>query len=1767
MSKQVDERVVSMQFDNKHFESNVQTSLNTIDKLKQSLRFDGATKGLSNVSAAARNVDMSSLGGAIETVRAKFSALQVMGVTALSNITNSVVNTGKRMVSALTIDPITTGFSEYETKINSIQTIMSNTASKGTTMADVTRVIGELNTYADKTIYNFAEMTRNIGTFTAAGVGLEESAAAIQGIANLAAASGSSSQQASTAMYQLSQALASGTVKLMDWNSVVNAGMGGEKFQEALKATAKEHGIAVDDIIKKNGSFRESLQEGWLSADILNETLQKFTVEGAKEYADSMVKSGKYTKEQADALIKEAQAMEDAATKVKTFTQLWDTLKEGAQSGWSQTWEIVVGDFEQAKEMLSNVADTFGKIIGDSADARNKLLEGALGSQKVDSGLWSKFVDDTKTNVDRVDGVFKNMDGTYSKSASALQKALTNTAKAHNIDIESMIEKEGSFEATLKNGWLTAELMTETLGKFNVKNEESAEKLKTLSGYTEEEVNALIALGSAAEGAESPLSDIMASLNKPTGRELLIESFKNAFKGLSKIVVAVKDAFRDIFPPTTSEQLYKIIEGIHAFSEKLIISDETAENVKRTFKGVFALLDIGVQVIKAVVTGVAKFIGALAPAGRGILSFTAGIGDFVVKLRDSLKASDAFAKVTEKISQVLSVVASVIRVAVAIIKATVGSLIKVMTPAIDKVKDFVTSISDTFSGFDKIDTSGLDKFAEKIEIRFAPFETLGKVFKSVFGGVIKIFQKIMPLFSSLGSFVGKAFGGLTDTISTALQNGDFSSVLDLINTGLFGGLLVGIKKFIDSLTSVTDGAGGLLDNIKGILDGVKGSLEAYQSSLKANTLLKIAGAIGILAAALVAMSFIDSDKLTMSLAAMTTMFVELFTSMGIFQNIMSGKGFNSMGQTATMMIALSVSVLILSTAMTKLAKLDHDGIIKGLAGVAGMAAVLVTSAKVMSSSSGKMIKGATGIIAFSVAIVILANAVEKMSALDTAELTKGLIGVGVLCAELAGFLKLANFDGAGLMKGVGIILLATAINILASAVGKFGSMDVNSLVKGLAGVGVVLTELAIFTKLTSGSTKIISTAIGLTVLGAAMLIFSKAISSMGNMSWEQLGKGLLSMAVALTAVTVAMNFMPSNTILTGVGLIAVATALNILSTALSNMGNMSWEGVAKSLIALAGGLAIIATAMHFMVAALPGAAAMLVVAPALILLATSLKIMGSMSLAEVGKSILALAGAMTILAVGMTAMIAALPGAAAMLVVSAALAIFAPVLKTLGSMSLGSIGKGLLALAGIFAVIGVAGLVLAPLTPVILGLSVAITMLGIGCTAISVSILLFSTALSALAISGTAGAAALVAIVTSLISLIPVIIQQIGVGIISFANVISSGGPAILAALTTVILALVAAITTAIPPLMQAVGLVISELLKLIVTYVPQIIDAGIQLILGLLKGIRDNIGEITTVAIDIILNFISAIGEKIPDIVQSGIDLMLDFINGMADGIRENTDKTIAAVDNLMDSIIYAIKQWFGHFISKGKEIIGEFIGGIKNKYVAAKNAVKDCVSKCIDGIKEKFTNFKNAAKDLVEGFKKGIEEKVNSVKNAAKNMVSKAVDAVKDFLGINSPSRVFAEIGRYSDEGLAKGLSKFAGVVSTAAKDVGKDAMTSLSKPLSNISDIINSDIDIDPTIRPVLDLSNIRSGANAIDGMLSRRTLSIDANAAGSISAAMTKRQNGSDSSEVVSAINALRKDMASMPRDSVNINGVTYDDGSNINNAVKTIVRAAKISRRV
>lgn len=1262
MSTTIDERVVEMRFDNKQFEQNIQTSLSSLDKLKKSLNLEGAAKGLETVNDAANKCsgNMSPLSNAVETVRVRFSALEVMAITALQNITNSALAAGKNLVSAFTIDPIKTGFEEYETQINAVQTILANTSSKGTTLDQVNNALDELNHYADMTIYNFTEMTRNIGTFTAAGVDLDTSVAAIKGIANLAAVSGSNSQQASTAMYQLSQALAAGTVKLQDWNSVVNAGMGGQVFQDALKETAKVHGIAIDEMIKDEGSFRETLSKGWLTSDILTETLAKFT----GDLNEDQLRTMGYTDDQIKSIMEMGKTANDAATKVKTFTQLFDTLKEAAQSGWTQSREIIVGNFEEAKELLTEVSDTFSAVINASADARNKMLQN-----------WKD-------------------------------------------------------------------------------------------------------LG---------------------GRTMMIEAVKNVFEGLVSVAKPVREAFNEIFPPMTGKQLAEITERIRDLTAKFKMGEESSKNLKNTFKGVFAVLDIVGQAFKAVAGGVGELIGLFLPAGNGVLSLTGSFGEYLVKLDETVKKTDIFGKA-------VSTVVDIVKTAITFVK-TAG----------EKVKEFGKAAGEKFDlpGFELFHS-----FLERVHDRMTQigdgagkmksgvivaFEMMGEALEKC--KFLKVMEALWTAVKVIAGGIADAVGTMTGTLAEKLGNADFSGVLDILNSIAVGGIAVSISKFLKSVTEP--------------LDGVRGCFEAYQTNLKAGTLLKIGAAIALLAGSIVAISLIDSDKLSASLGAITVLFANLLGAMAIFNKISSDTG--KVSKACTAMIAMSVAVSILAGALKKVSDLDWGELARGLIGIAGLTTIVVASSKAMASGQKQVMKGATSLIIFGAAIKILASACKDLSKLQWDELGRGLTGVGVLFAEIAVFLRVAKFNGKMISTATGIVILAAAMKVLASACKDFGQMEWSEIGKGLAGIGGLLAELAVFTNLAGNAKHVMFTGVALTAIGTAMKILASAVKDFAQLQWDELGRGLTAMGGALAEVAIAVNLMPKNMIGIGTGLVIVGGALGIIANCMSKFGGMQWEEIGRGLTVMGGALAELAISLNFMKGTLGGSAALLVA--------------------------------------------------------SAALAVLAPVLSILGALSWEAIAKGLISIAGAFTIIGVAGAVLTPLVPTILALSGALALIGVGVLTIGAGLLAAGTGLSALAIgftalatAGAAGATAIVAaltvIVTGIASLIPAVLTKVGEGLIAICKVIAAGAPAIGEAVKSVILTLIDVFVSCVPQLADGALQLVVGVLEALVTYTPQIVDLAFKFLIGILEGIASNLPSLIKAGIDVLMAFFAGIVDAL-----SGID------------------------------------------------------------------------------------------------------------------------------------------------------------------------------------------------------------------------------------------------------------------------------------------------------
>lgn len=1414
MSREIDERVVEMRFDNRQFESGVQTSLSTLDRLKKGLNLDGAAKGLDQLGTAAKKCDMSMLGRSVETVQAKFSAFEVVAMTALSNITNSAVNAGKRLLSSLTIEPISTGFNEYELKMGSIQTIM---ASTGESLDKVNQKLDELNRYSDRTIYSFSDMTSNIGKFTNAGVKLDDAVAAIQGVSNVAAVSGANANEASRAMYNFAQALSAGYVKLIDWKSIENANMATVEFKNQLLEAAVAAGTVekttdgMYQVLTKNGQggtmketidathmFNDSLAYQWMTTEVLTETL--------KDYADETTDIGK-----------KALA---AAQDVKTWTQLLDTLKESAQSGWAETWQLIAGDYEEAKTTLRDFSEFFSSIIDGSSEARNSLLQGALMSSW---GQLKDRVNDTGISVD------------------AFRESLRETAESSVDGLDKMIEEAGSLDATFSKGWLTTDILADTLDNLVSKSAGTKVKISELSdeqlrniGYTQDQVEALRALSDEAKSSDSNIASLVSTMGRQSGRELLFDSLLNGAKALQGLFGTIKGAWQEIFPPATSEQLYSFIEALHSASERIKdffteteSGNQTLQDIGNTFKGLFAILDIVKQAFSALWRSISPAGSAVGDLLTGILGLTGSFGKWIANLDETIKKNDIF---YNGIQSVVNIVKNGIT-AVKEFASAVGE--KFGFPSLDEAKTSFKSFLDTVKG--KISAPGIEFLSVLFDGLCNRARQVRDAIVSMKDGIVESFNKVDHVASSnrfvqvltgigtlvrevagvIGNILGTALDGLINT----LRNADFNGILDFLNVLVAGGLLASIKKFLNPMEEMKDTFGSFIDWVKGlgggvtnILDSIRGSLESWQTKLKADALGKIAASVAVLSVSLLVLSTIDSDKITGSLAAMGAMFGELMASMAILDKLnIDGKDAK---KTATAMIKMSAALLILSMAMKNIAELEPEQVAQGLIAIGVLLAeidVFLNTAKFDKDAS----KTAKGIVLFAAAIKILSSAVQSLGSMDWDDMAKGLIGVGVLLAEVEIFLNTAKFNGKTVSTAAGIIILSAAIKILASACKDFGDMSWGEIVKGLSSIGALLLEITAFTKLTGDAKHVISTGLALIEIGAAMKIFASAVSDFGDMSWEEIGKGLVAMGVALAEVAIATNLMPKNMLSVGAGLVVVGAALKIVASALGSMGGMSWEAIAKGLIAMGGALAELSIALNLMNGTLAGSAALIVAA--------------------------------------------------------GALAILTPVLVVLGGMSWESIAKGLIAIAGAFTVIGVAGAVLGPLAPAILAISGALALFGVGAVAIGAGLVLVGAGLTsisaglvalatAMVSSGAMIVAGLSAIVLGFAELIPALAEKIGEAIVAFCGVIADGAPAIGEAVKAVVLSLVDVLVECVPAIADGALQLVTGVLASLVTYTPQIIDSVMQFLIEVLEGIARNIPQLVQAAMDVVGAFFAGV-------------------------------------------------------------------------------------------------------------------------------------------------------------------------------------------------------------------------------------------------------------------------------------------------------------------
>ncbi len=1568
---EVDNKVVSITFDNASFERKMNETIASLDKLRKSLDMQGAQKGLAEIAETGKKFNLDTMNTSIEGTSAKFIAMTAVGVQALTALVGGAARAGLQFAKSLSLGPVTQGFGEFELKMGSIQTIM---AGSGESLGVVNQKLQELNAYSDKTIYSFGDMTSNIGKFTNAGVDLNTAVGAIQGVANAAALSGANAEEASRAMYNFGQALGQGSVKAIDWKSIELANMGTVEFKQQLIDTAVAMGTltkAGDGTYKTlkgttvtTGNFATTLNDAWLTSESLTTTLNKFS--------DTSTDIGKRATE--------------AATKVKTFSQMIDTMKESVGSGWAQTFENVIGNFDEGSALFTRINTAFGNVVGASANARNQMFAD-----------WKNF---------------------------------------------------GS-------------------------------------------------------------------------RDVFIEALATAGKGLLSIMKPIGQAFRDIFPRKTGADLVILTARFHEFVQRIKIGGETAEKIKVAFRGFFAILGIGWEILKNVVKLFFSLVSVVWKVLGPLLGLVGGTGELATGLHAVLVKGEGIDKFFDAIITVITgfadaahdVVQGFVDMVVGL--DLFGKAATALKAPIEFLKAAVVAIKDFVAGLKFGDKAGkgVEETGKAVEKTAGLFDRLLAALKNVFG-------QIGDFLGTIGQTIAKAFGGLGDAIGKALGAGDFNQVLNIIKTGLLGGILAMLVQFFRKGIKFDFGQGKLLDSLKDVAKSIESSfgqltatLKTLQSSIRADMIMKIAIAVGILAVAIVALSLIDAKALAKSMAAITVGFAEMTAVMFALEKMSSGGGSLKMMAMAAGMVALAAAMALLVIPIKVLSGMDMMELVKGLGAVSVAMLVMAQAVKVIGSgeSMAGIVRAGLSMILISTALIILAKAIKAFAEMNLAEVGFGLaqaaLGIGLLIVALK------NMPDDVAAKGVGLLILAFALRSLARVVALFA--------------GISLGVLA---------------------------------------------KGFLAIAIGLTLIGDAMHSFPEDMLKQSLALVALSGALYLMGIAIEKVGELPFGTLIKGVV---------------------GLSAMLIVLSA------------------------------AIVAIG-----EAKGGVAGLLAAAAGLLIMGHAIQVVGSLDMGTLVQGILGLAAVLAVLAAASVV----AEGIFLLGVALAAVGAAMILFGAGIALAGLGFELMARFGSRAMGVLTAALQEFIRQLPQFVSAFVEGIIQAAVETADAFPQLVTAIEKVLLTIIQAFRNVLPQVQDAVSEFLSAIITTVTEQIPLIVDLGVEIIMSLLEGIRDNIGEFVTVVGEIITNFLDALTEEIPRVVESvisffetvaetvgrtiptfmprvaeafikgfldGITSMMpgvgeffsgiisaiigfvknalgiqspskvmmeigkNIIQGMIDGVKallgllktlfidipvkilvwignlirllwnkggdlikgmlNGINNAITAVINFFKTLGSKILGWIGNFIStlvtKGKDLLGGLLSGITSKVTDIKNWFAGLPGNILSWFGNAFEMLQATGRNLIKGLWEGIKAMKDWIVDNVKGLAGNVVDAAKDFFHIGSPSRVFHEIGVYLGEGLANGIRKVTPVAAGAAVNMANTLQKAWEKTNTELIASVSNIDEYRPIITPVLDLSEVQADAKKLSELATDATIApVLSFANAQLIAAARANQNGSES-EVV------------------------------------------------
>lgn len=1290
MSQEVDERVVEMRFDNAQFEKNVHQTMQSLERLNDSLRLDGAEKGFEKIGDASAKVDFDEMQGALDNLSGKFSAVEVMGVAALSHITRQAVDTGERLVKSLSLDQVTSGWSKYAQKTASVQTIMNAT---GKSIAKVNGYLSKLMWFSDETSYSFTDMTQSLGQLTASGGDIEKVIPMIMGMANATAYAGKGASEFSRVIYNLNQSYSQGYLSLMDWKSVELAGVATAE----LKKQIIETGVALGKIKEGDvtvGTFSSTLSKKWADKEVMETAFGKFAEfsEAVKKMVDA--NPGMLASQAIDALADQYDEVTvkafKAAQEAKSFSEAVDATKDAVSSGWMETFDILFGNYEEAKGFWSDLAEEFWNMFAGGAAGRNNWLKSAF-----DSGL------------DQLLGTegFGEAGDNYT---NLLQKALVN----QGLLSEEGIEEAGSFQKALEESGVTAQQLYEVLGEaaehYHQRAAMSDKELDKL-GFDRDKVDALAnAYDSMAEQIQNGsvnLDDLAGNMNQLSGREHFFNGILNVLEGINSVLSPIRDGFGDVFM-TDGSPLYNFLKGFDELTGKMALSEETAEKAQKVFTGVFRVLSIGLKGVKAVgktafmILG--KLLDLLSPMGDLLLNIGSCIGNLLTWVDESLgqaeSLSDVLGILVGAVAALVSPIADVVKGVKALVRGGNMEEAKKQFGAFGTVVDAVGSVLDKF----KIGSVSAGN-------------VIGTAFQ-LLGGIL------LGAFEGIGTLIGRAFNGFKGAGDTVSEFADSKVPL--------------LENIRDVVLSLPEKAEKALADFGGTLTGIMSSISgACRNALSAiKDFFNLQDGVDIYRL----LALIDVGALAVAIYGATVLLKKasdnfkktLANPIGDFFNSLTGAvntwtKANTTNNLATAAKAIATAVALISGSMYLLTKIDDPTrAVQALASVISELFSMVVALKVLAATdltgldTAKLIGT---VVAISIGMAALTNTVAKLGKMDAAQAEKSVEAVGHIAAMLAGMtglLALFNKQLGGVKGAGGFVAAAAAVDMIALALiplakAEANGLDIDGAVEAINGVAIAISILTIaagFAQRLAGKAdvstldkiikylvKLGGMLIAINAMGTALLMAAGAVAifaSLGDHMMDGIrGAGLVVSGIAALLVLMAntkvnplrMKMGAESMVIASASLLVMAAAVKQMGKAMgTDIGGAGMAGVSLMLIGLAGALYLLGKRAPESTAA---AVAMVAMGAAMIEMALAIKMLADVDFADIVKSVFGLAAALGVLIAGcwglgfVSANLASAAGACLML--ATALLILTPAFKGLASLTAGEAFAGVIGTIGI----------------------------------------------------------------------------------------------------------------------------------------------------------------------------------------------------------------------------------------------------------------------------------------------------------------------------------------------------------------------------------------------------------------------------------------------------------------------------------------------------